>query len=156
MAKKEGRQDTPSPSEKKPTKGSFRSRFKQSWFGENWSTLVILIAIFMVALFVWSFFAYSTTVNSNFSPSGGSDPYYHMHVINYIEATGSHLVNDPNLNYPLGVRNERAPLYDWSVAITSMFITAITGGAISLTTSTGFVEIFSTVFWGIMVMIRHT
>ncbi len=153
MAKKEGRQDTPSPSEKKPTKGSFRSRFKQSWFGENWSTLVILIAIFMVALFVWSFFAYSTTVNSNFSPSGGSDPYYHMHVINYIEATGSHLVNDPNLNYPLGVRNERAPLYDWSVAITSMFITAITGGAISLTTSTGFVEIFSTVFWGIMVMI---
>lgn len=131
----------------KPKEGGLHALFKEdSWLGRNWGTILILVAIIFIALFVRSYFGYSTAVDNGFLVAGGSDSYYHQRVIGYVEDTGNHLVNDPMLNYPMGVRNMRPPLYDWSVAVTSMFMSGVTG--MSITDSTGFTLLSSTAFWG--------
>jgi len=136
----------------KPKIGGLQALFKEdSWLGRNWGTILILVAIIFIALFVRSYFGYSTAVDNGFLVAGGSDSYYHQRVIGYVEDTGNHLVNDPMLNYPMGVRNMRPPLYDWSVAVTSMFMSGVTG--MSITDSTGYTLLFSTAFWGALTCI---
>ncbi len=151
MEANEGRPSGRSQKEQKPVKGSLQTRLKDSWLGRNWGTVLVLVAVIFIALFVRSYFGYPTAVDNGFLVGGGSDSYYHIRVIEYVENTGSHLVNDPLLNYPLGIRNERPPAYDWSVAVTSMFISGVSG--LSLTDSTGFTLLFSTAFWGALTCI---
>ena len=151
MDAKDGRQNSRSQKEKGSMMGSLQALTKDSWLSRNWGTIIILVAIIFIALFVRSYFGYSTAVDNGFLVAGGSDSYYHQRVIEYVEETGTHLVNDPLLNYPMGVRNMRPPLYDWSVAVTSMFISGVTG--ISIDDSTGFTLLFSTAFWGALTCI---
>jgi asparagine N-glycosylation enzyme membrane subunit Stt3 len=151
MEAKAGRPSGRSQKEQKPTKGGLRSRLEGTWLGKNWGTVLILMAIILIALFVRSYYGYSTAVDNGFLVAGGSDSYYHMRVIGYVEETGHHLVNDDLLNYPMGLRNPRPPLYDWSVAVTSTVMSGISGMPIA--DSTGFTLLFSTPVWGALTII---
>ncbi|MBI0583826.1 MAG: glycosyltransferase family 39 protein [Methanomassiliicoccus sp.] len=148
-----GRPEGRSQKERKPAKDGLRSRFKGSdtWLGRNWSTVLILVAVIFIALFVRSYYGYSTAVDNGFLVAGGSDSYYHQRVIGYVVDNGDHLVNDPLLNYPMGIRNMRPPLYDWSVAVTSMVMSGVSG--MSINDSAGFTLLFSTPFWGALTII---
>ncbi|NLI74218.1 MAG: hypothetical protein GX369_05565, partial [Euryarchaeota archaeon] len=127
MENKEGRSRGLALKERKPFRSGIRSRSKDTWIGRNWSTVLVLVAIILIALFVRSYFVYSTSVDNGFLVAGGSDSYYHQRVIDYVQDTGSHLVHDPLLNYPMGMRNPRPPIYDWSVAVTGQLISGLTG-----------------------------
>ncbi len=151
MEAKAGRPDGRSQKERKPTKEGIQSRFKDTWLGKNWGTILILVVVIFIALFVRSYYGFSTSVDNGFLVAGGSDSYYHMRVIEYVEDNGQHLVQDPLLNYPMGIRNMRPPLYDWSVAVTSMFISGISGA--SLSDATGYTLVLSTPFWSALTII---
>ena len=151
METNEGRPSGQALKEKKPFKGGLRSRAQNTWLGRNWSTVLILVAIIFIALFVRSYFGYSTAVDNGFLVGGGSDSYYHQRVIDYVQETGSHLVNDPMLNYPLGMRNARPPLYDWSVAITGQLLSGISG--MDIDAATGYALLSSTAIWGALTCI---
>ncbi|MDW5563997.1 MAG: STT3 domain-containing protein [Methanomassiliicoccus sp.] len=146
-----GRPGGPSQKERKPAKGGLRSRLKDSWLGRNWGTVLILVAVIFIAFFVRSYFGYSTSVDNGFLLGGGSDSYYHLRVIEHVESTGEHLVHDPLLNYPMGIRNMRPPLYDWSVAVTSMFLSGVSGA--SLSDMTGYTLVLSAPFWGALTIV---
>lgn len=130
---------------------SLGNRLRNSWIGENWHTLFILLMIVLLAFFVRSYFVYSPSVDNGFLVSGGSDSYYHMRVIDHVTDTGHHLYLDPLLNYPLGMRNARPPLYDWSVAIVGMLLSSITGMATS--SAVGYSLVLSTAVWGALTTI---
>ena len=142
-----------SPAEKKRSAGTSRlnSKFSNSWLGRNWQTALIIVLIVFLAFFVRTYFGYSTSVDNGFLVSGGSDSYYHEHVIDNVANTGQHIVQDNMLNYPHGVRNERPPLYDWSVAVAGMFLQTVTG--MTLTDGIGFALVFSTAIWGALTTI---
>jgi dolichyl-diphosphooligosaccharide--protein glycosyltransferase len=107
--------------------------------------------IVFLAFFIRSYFVYSASVDNGFLVSGGSDSYYHMRVIDVVTSTGQHLVYDPLLNYPMGIRNERPPLYDWSVAVVGMFVSSVTG--IATSTAVGYSLVLSTAVWGALTVI---
>jgi dolichyl-diphosphooligosaccharide--protein glycosyltransferase len=151
MEANEGRPSSRPQKERKSDKGSLQTRFKNSWLGQNWGTVIVLVAIVLIALFVRSYFGFSTAVDNDYLLAGGSDSYYHLRVIEHVENTGTHLVNDPLLNYPMGIRNMRPPVYDWSVAVTSMVMSGISGASIH--DSTGYTLLFSTAFWGALTCI---
>ena len=151
MEAKAGRPGGLSQKERKPAKDGLRSRFKDTWLGRNWGTVLILVAIIFIALFVRSYYGYATSVDNGFLVAGGSDSYYHMRVIEHVQDTGEHLVHDPLLNYPMGIRNMRPPLYDWSVAVTGTVLSGISG--LSLNDATGFVLVLSTPFWSALTII---
>ncbi|MDD1769114.1 MAG: hypothetical protein LUQ55_03935, partial [Methanomassiliicoccales archaeon] len=131
--------------------GNLGSRLRDSWIGTNWHTLLVVVMIIFIAFFIRTYFAYSISVDNGFLVSGGSDSYYHMRVIDHVTDTGHHLVIDPLLNYPGGMRNARPPLYDWSVAVFGMFMSSITGMATS--TAVGYSLVFSTAVWGALTVI---
>ncbi|WP_081579967.1 carboxypeptidase regulatory-like domain-containing protein [Methanomassiliicoccus luminyensis] len=146
MESNEGRSLGRSLRELKPVRGSSRSGPKDTWLGRNWSTVLILVAIVLLALFVRSYFGFSTAVDNGFLVAGGSDSYYHQRVIDYVNSEGSHLVQDPALNYPFGMRNARPPMFDWSVAIGSQVLSGISGMAIS--DAAGYSLLASSAIWG--------
>jgi len=131
--------------------GNLGSRLRDSWIGSNWHTLLVLVMIVFIAFFIRSYFVYSVSVDNGFLVSGGSDSYYHMRVIDHVTDTGHHLVIDPLLNYPSGMRNARPPLYDWSVAVFGMFMSSVTGMATS--TAVGYSLVFSTAVWGALTVV---
>ncbi|MBN1109903.1 MAG: carboxypeptidase regulatory-like domain-containing protein [Methanomassiliicoccales archaeon] len=124
---------------------------KGSWIGRNWRTALLLVMLVFLALFVRSYFGFSTSVDNGYLVSGGSDSYYHMRVIDHAVGTGEHLVWDDMLNYPLGMRNPRPPLYDWSVAVFAMFLSSISG--LVITDAVGLSLVFSTAVWGALTVI---
>ncbi|MFP4169590.1 MAG: carboxypeptidase regulatory-like domain-containing protein [Methanomassiliicoccales archaeon] len=125
-------------------------RFRQSWLGRNWHIVVILAAILFTAFFVRSYFGWSTAMDNGYLVSGGSDSYYHERVIDAVMGTGQHLVHDPMLDYPDGMRNVRPPLYDWSVAVTAQ---ALSGLGMDGGDAMGFTLVLSTAFWGTLTVI---
>lgn len=151
METKQGKSERLAPKEQKPATAGVRSRLKDTWLGRNWGTVLILVAIILVALFVRSYFGFSTAVDNGFLVAGGSDSYYHQHVIDHIQDTGTHLVQDPMLNYPLGMRNARPPVYDWSVAVAGQVLSGISG--LSMGDATGYSLLFSTAIWGALTCI---
>ncbi|UCD92160.1 MAG: glycosyltransferase family 39 protein, partial [Methanobacteriota archaeon] len=117
----------------------------RAWFSKNWSTLSILIVIFAIAMFLRTYFGYSTATDPAFLVSGGSDSYYHKRIIDYVVENGKHLVHDPLLGYPIGLRAGRPPLYDWSVAVVGMVFSPL---APSVDVSVWLSFLFSTAVWG--------
>jgi asparagine N-glycosylation enzyme membrane subunit Stt3 len=150
MARNRGANERPPSTRKQPMKAGFKSRFQRSWFGKNWHFVVILATILFIAFFVRTYFGYSISVDNGYLVSGGSDSYYHERVIDYVMETGQHLVQDPMLNYPAGMRNARPPLYDWSVAVTGSLLTAF---GVDSFDAMGFVLVMSTAFWGTLTII---
>ncbi len=122
-----------------------------TWLRQNWRTAVILVFIVLLAFFVRSYFVLGISVDNGYLVSGGSDSYYHERVIDYVSQTGHHLYMDPLLNYPWDLRNPRPPLFDWSVAVTGMVMSSITGDPVS--DSTGFTLVSATAFWGALTCI---
>ena len=83
----------------------------------DWSTVFILLAIFLFSLYIRTAWTLEPATEDGFQLTGGSDPYYHKHVVDYVAENGEHLERDPMLNYPYGANNNRPPLFDWSIAI---------------------------------------
>jgi dolichyl-diphosphooligosaccharide--protein glycosyltransferase len=110
---------------------AFRSNYNQSWLGRNWQTVAVLALLIFLAFFLRSYFVYGPSVDNGYIVSGGSDSYYHQRVIDYVASTGHHLIADPMLNYPVSYRDARPPLYDWSVAVTGMAWSSITGSSVA-------------------------
>jgi len=122
-----------------------------TWLRQNWRTAAILIFVVLLAFFVRSYFVLGPSIDNGYLVSGGSDSYYHERVIAYVAQTGQHLYMDDLLNYPWDLRNPRPPLFDWSVAVTGMLMSSITGDPVS--DSTGFTLVTSTAFWGALTCI---
>ncbi|TET90005.1 MAG: hypothetical protein E3J35_08295 [Methanomassiliicoccales archaeon] len=117
----------------------------RAWFSKNWTTLSILIGIFAVAMFLRTYFGYALATDPAFLVSGGSDSYYHKRIIDYVVENGKHLVHDPLLGYPIGLRAGRPPLYDWSVAVIGIVFSPL---APSVDVSVWLSFLFSTAVWG--------
>lgn len=104
----------------------FLSKFKRGdgrpgefrkWITASWPTLLMLLFIFVLALFVRSYFGYPTAHDNGNLVSGGSDSYYWQRIIDYSAQTGKQLYHDPMLNFPDGIRNPRPPMFSMSVVV---------------------------------------
>ena len=91
--------------------------------------VIILLGIFIFSLFVRVYFSLEIgTEEDGFRMTGGSDPYYHKHVVNYVLREHKHLEFDELLNYPLGGENPRPPLFDWLMAVVGLLLAPLFGG----------------------------
>ncbi|MFQ5910169.1 MAG: STT3 domain-containing protein, partial [Thermoplasmata archaeon] len=118
----------------------------RTWLRKNWSTILALSFIFLLALFLRSYFAFELATETGFVVSGGSDAYYHKRVIDYVVDTGHHLVGEPLLAYPYGSpASGRPPLFDWSVAVSGIGLAPLFG---DVDVSVWYSFIFSTAIWG--------
>jgi len=151
MARNNGAQEGSQPTQKRSRLAGHGLRLKGSWWDRNWHTVVILATILFIAFFVRTYFGYSLSVDNGYLVSGGSDSYYHERVIQHVMGTGEHLVQDPLLNYPNGMRNARPPLYDWSVAVGASLLSYFT--EMTEVDAMGMVLVLSTAFWGALTVI---
>ena len=94
----------------------------------DWTTVFILLAIFLFSLYIRTAWTLEPATEDGFQLTGGSDPYYHKHVVDYVAENGEHLERDPMLNYPYGANNNRPPLFDWSIAIIGLALSPFFGG----------------------------
>lgn len=117
----------------------------KAWFSENWITLSLLFGIFVLAMFLRTWFGFGLATDPAFLVSGGSDSYYHKRIIDYVVETGGHLVYDPLLGYPIGLRSGRPPLYDWSVAVVGIVFSPFFQ---NVEVSVWYSFLFSTAVWG--------
>ena len=88
-----------------------------------------MLGIFLLALTIRSAWTLDAATEDGFKLTGGSDPYYHKRVVDYVMENGEHLVRDEMLNYPYGANNNRPPLFDWSIAITGLVLAPFFGDA---------------------------
>ncbi len=95
--------------------------------------------IFVVALLVRSYFNVEPAQEDGYQLTGGSDPYYHKRVTDYVLDNGQHLKKDPMLNYPMGGSNNRPPVFDWSMAIVGTAFSPFNGGDVEDTTWKAFI-----------------
>ena len=80
---------------------------------------LLLALIVALALFLRIYWAIGPSIQQGFAVSGGSDSYYHEKIIQYILNSRHQLLEDPMLNYPIGVNNPRPPLFHWAIVISS-------------------------------------
>ena len=93
----------------------------------NWKTVLMLLAIFLFSLYIRTAWTFEAATEDGFELTGGSDPYYHKRVVDYVAENGEHLERDPMLNYPYGANNNRPPLFDWSIAIIGLAMSPFFG-----------------------------
>ncbi len=116
---------------------------KDTWFARNWWLFLALAGIFLVGLFMRSYFYYPMASDVGFS---GNDPYYHKRVVDFIQHHHSHLVEDPMLNYPVEGVNPRPPVYNWFIAMFGIILSPIFGFNVQLCTNT--IMYLAPSFWG--------
>ena len=91
--------------------------------------IALLAGIFLLALFIRVYFSIEVgTEDDGFRMTGGSDPYYHKRVVDYVLEEHEHLEFDEMLNYPLGGENPRPPLFDWAMAVVGILFAPLFGG----------------------------
>jgi dolichyl-diphosphooligosaccharide--protein glycosyltransferase len=83
---------------------------------------IILVCIFLVVIFSNTYFNYSSGISYNENGEGlekyllsGPDPYYNMRLVEGTYETGRYpyyTQDDPLLNYPIGARGGRGPLFN--------------------------------------------
>ena len=98
------------------------------------TTAIILIIIFSLVLFMNSFFIYTSGITHN--PDGetlstrfflfGPDSYYNMRTCEQTLQNGNYTIDDPLLNYPIGGKGARPPLFN----MIAVSITNLAGGSI--------------------------
>ncbi|UCE91703.1 MAG: carboxypeptidase regulatory-like domain-containing protein [Methanobacteriota archaeon] len=120
------------------------------WLGANWAPLAMLVFIFLLALFVRSYFAFGVSAENDYIVSGGSDSYYWRRIIDYHVETGESLYWDSLINFPNGIRNPRPPFYSMSVAVPAVAASALFE---SMSDAVGFMFVWSTAFWGALTVI---
>lgn len=116
-----------------------------TWLKKDWQIIAGLIIIFCFSLFLRAYFYYPIATEDGFLLSG-NDPFYHKRVIDFAQQYHYHLKFDPLLDYPLVGANPRPPVYDWSNAITGLFISPLFNG--DTDTATWYVFLFSPALWG--------
>ncbi len=120
------------------------------WLKTNGPALLMLTFVFLLALFVRSYFAYETSADNDYIVSGGSDSYYWRRIIDYHAETGLNLFRDPLLNYPDNLINPRPPFFSMSVAVPAVLVEGLFE---SMDDSVGFFLVWSTAFWGALTVI---
>lgn len=116
-----------------------------TWVKKDWAIIAALIIIFFISLFLRSYFYYPVATENGFLLSG-NDPFYHKRVIDYAQQYFTHLRSDPLLDYPLIGVNPRPPAYDWSNAVSGLFLSPILNG--DVTSLTWYIFLFSPALWG--------
>jgi dolichyl-diphosphooligosaccharide--protein glycosyltransferase len=116
----------------------------EAYLRKHGRALALLVTLFALALFLRVYFVYDLALPEGLV-SGGSDAFYYDRIMGHILRTGEHLTFDPLLNYPIGMRNPRPPLFAWTnvlggVAFSPLF--ADVQGAVT------FVFLASTAVWG--------
>ncbi len=122
----------------------------KKWFVANGPALVMLFLIFVLALFVRSYFGYEMSSQNGYIVSGGSDSYYWQRIIGYSAETGKQLYWDPLINYPDGIRNPRPPFFSMSIVVPAVFSQGLFD---SLDDALGWTLIWSTAFWGALTVV---
>ncbi|AGB04633.1 putative membrane protein, required for N-linked glycosylation [Aciduliprofundum sp. MAR08-339] len=92
-------------------------------FNMDRKTVLVVVALALImalAFFIRVYWAIGPSIQYGYSVSGGSDSYYHERILKYILTAKHQLLNDPMLNYPLGLDNPRPPLFHWSIILASM------------------------------------
>ncbi|MEF8873895.1 MAG: carboxypeptidase regulatory-like domain-containing protein [Candidatus Thermoplasmatota archaeon] len=123
------------------------------WLEENWPSLASLAGIFIVALFIRSYFAFdlATEFGTPYLLGGGADSHYNARIINYIVENKEHLFSDPLRTYPLlQGENVRPPLYQWSVVLIGHVLAPFVG---SLDKGVQLSFILSSGLWGALATI---
>ncbi|MBI5000739.1 MAG: carboxypeptidase regulatory-like domain-containing protein [Euryarchaeota archaeon] len=95
---------------------------------EQWNTIVALVFIFLLAVFIRSYFGIAPESENGFLLSGGSDSYYYHWTIRYTYETGNYLHRDGMLSYPLSGVNPRPPMYPFTTVIAGYMLTPFFGG----------------------------
>ncbi|UCE81449.1 MAG: glycosyltransferase family 39 protein [Methanobacteriota archaeon] len=122
----------------------------RKWIGANWSVLAMMVFIFLLALFIRSYFAFDMSVDNDFIVSGGSDSYYWRRIIDYHVETGDSMYWDPLINFPDGIRNPRPPFYSMSVALPAVIAEDLFE---TMSDAVGFMFVWSTAFWGALTVV---
>ena len=146
----ETRDDPPRPLLSRLFRGGEAPTEFRKWIGANWSALAMLVFIFLLALFVRSYFAFEMSADNDYIVSGGSDSYYWRRLIDYHVETGDSMYRDPLINFPAGLRNPRPPLYSMSVALPAVMAEGLFE---SISDSIGFMFVWSTAFWGALTVV---
>ncbi len=120
------------------------------WMKSNGPALLMLTFVFLLALFIRSYFAYEISAENDYLVSGGSDSYYWRRIIDFHVETGESLFWDPLLNYPDSLINPRPPFFSMSVAVPAVLME---GFFESLDDSVGFFFVWSTAFWGALTVV---
>lgn len=82
--------------------------------------MILLIAFYM---FIANYFAWSSALAGNMlNFSGGSDPYWNYHMIQYILTHKQMLTFSPLLNYPLGTWNPRNGTFHWLIVFAAYLV----------------------------------
>ena len=117
---------------------------------ENIGPILIVTLIFLLALFLRSYYAYDLSASNDWLVSGGSDSYYYERLIYHAVETGEHLHWDAMLNFPDGARNPRPAFYTFSVAVPAAAFQELFS---STADSIGFFFIWSSALWGALTII---
>ena len=67
----------------------------------DWKTVGLLILIFVFSLYIRTAWTAEPATEDGYQLTGGSDPYYHKHVVDHVVENGEHLDRDPMLNLSL-------------------------------------------------------
>ncbi len=146
----EARESPPRSFLSKIKRGDGRPSEFRKWMTANWPSLIMLFFIFVLALFIRSYFGYEMAASNGYLVSGGSDSYYWQRIIHYSADTGKQLYWDPLLNFPDGIRNPRPPLFSMSIVVPA---TIAQGMFASLDDALGWTLLWSTAFWGALTIV---
>ncbi|HVM45995.1 MAG TPA: STT3 domain-containing protein, partial [Candidatus Thermoplasmatota archaeon] len=119
-----------------------------------WFVSACLVVLFVSALFLRAYWNLDAAhpAEGEFILSGGSDPYYHKHAADQIQANGfRHHLQDPLLNYPAGSENPNPPFYQWFIAAGGQMLAPLFGG--DVTEATWQVAIWSPAIFGALTLI---
>ncbi len=146
----EARESPPRSFLSKIKRGDGRPSEFSKWMTANWPSLFMLFFIFVLALFIRSYFGYEMAASNGYLVSGGSDSYYWERIIHYSADTGKQMYWDPLLNFPDGIRNPRPPLFSMSVVVPATIAQGMFG---SLDDALGWTFLWSTAFWGALTVV---
>jgi asparagine N-glycosylation enzyme membrane subunit Stt3 len=146
----EARESPPRSFLSKIKRGDGRPSEFSKWMTANWPSLFMLFFIFVLALFIRSYFGYEMAASNGYLVSGGSDSYYWQRIIHYSADTGKQLYWDPLLNFPDGIRNPRPPMFSMSVVVPATIAQGMFG---SLDDALGWTLLWSTAFWGALTVV---
>ena len=139
----EARESPPRSFLSKIKRGDGRPSEISKWMTANWPSLFMLFFIFVLALFIRSYFGYEMAASNGYLVSGGSDSYYWQRIIHYSADTGKQMYWDPLINFPDGIRNPRPPLFSMSVVVPATIAQSMFG---SLDDALGWTLLWSTAF----------
>lgn len=119
-----------------------------NWWKAHGKTLLLLIAIFAVALFIRSYFNFDASWNDGEYRWSGTDGYYHTRVIDHLVQTGEFLLRDGLINYPVGATNPRPPFFVWTIAAIGGLLAKVGVAGGDPVLASALVSAFAPAVWG--------